>query len=78
LRGIAGGQAQTAELQLTLGNLARVNERGDTVVYPGEYTVMLDEPTMAEVKVVVTGEETVLDSWPQPKRGNGTITGYRS
>jgi beta-D-xylosidase 4 len=78
LRGIAGGQAQTAKLQLTLGNLARVNERGDTVVYPGEYTVMLDEPTMAEVKVVVTGEETVLDSWPQPKRGNGTITGYRS
>jgi beta-D-xylosidase 4 len=26
----------------------------------------LDEPTNAQIKVVVQGEETVLDKWPQP------------
>jgi beta-D-xylosidase 4 len=39
---------------------------GNTVVYPGEYTLLLDEPTQAELKLTITGEETVLDKWPQP------------
>jgi beta-D-xylosidase 4 len=70
LRDIAGCDTKEAELKLTLGNLARVNERGDTVLYPGEYTVLLDEPTQAEVTLTLEGEETVLDEWPQPpKRG---------
>jgi beta-D-xylosidase 4 len=66
LRDIAGCDTKEAELKLTLGNLARVNERGDTVLYPGEYTVLLDEPTQAEVTLTLEGEETVLDEWPQP------------
>jgi beta-D-xylosidase 4 len=66
LRGIAGSQTKTAALPLTLGNLARVDESGDTVVYPGEYTLLLDEPTQAELKVTITGNRTVLDEWPQP------------
>jgi beta-D-xylosidase 4 len=70
IRDIAGCDTKEAELRLTLGNLARVNERGDTVLYPGEYTVLLDEPTQAEVTLTLEGEETVLDEWPQPpKRG---------
>jgi len=66
VRDLEGGQTKSAEMQLTLGNLARVDQMGNTVVYPGEYTVLLDEPTNAEVKIVVKGEETVLDKWPQP------------
>jgi beta-D-xylosidase 4 len=66
LRDIAGCDTKEAELKLTLGNLARVNERGDTVLYPGEYTVLLDEPTQAEVRLTLEGEETVLNEWPQP------------
>jgi beta-D-xylosidase 4 len=66
LRDIQGAQTRTAALQLTLGNLARVDESGNTVLYPGEYTILLDEPTQAEVKVVVKGNVTVLDKWPQP------------
>jgi beta-D-xylosidase 4 len=66
LRDIAGCDTKEAELKLKLGNLARVNERGDTVLYPGEYTVLLDEPTQAEVRLTLEGKETVLDEWPQP------------
>jgi beta-D-xylosidase 4 len=66
LRAISGGQTKTASLALTLGTLARVDQMGNTVVYPGEYTLLLDEPTQAELKLTITGEETVLDKWPQP------------
>jgi beta-D-xylosidase 4 len=66
LRGIVGSQTKTAALPLTLGNLARVDESGNTVVYPGEYTLMLDEPVQAEIKLTITGNQTVLDKWPQP------------
>jgi beta-D-xylosidase 4 len=66
VRDIKGGEKKMASMQLTLGNLARVDQMGNTVLYPGEYTVMLDEPTNAEIKVVVKGGETMLDEWPQP------------
>ncbi|KAF2868570.1 beta-xylosidase [Massariosphaeria phaeospora] len=68
LRDIKGSQVKHAKLQLTLGNLARVDEMGNTVLYPGEYTMMLDEPIQAEVRVMLKGNMTVLDKWPQPPR----------
>jgi len=77
MRGITGGQTVQASLSVEIGELARRNERGDLVVYPGCYTLMLDEPTKVEVELVIGGEEVVLDVWPQPKGGNGTMTGYR-
>lgn len=54
------------ELPLTLGNLARVDEMGNTVLYPGQYTLMLDEPMQAEIELCLKGDKTVLDEWPQP------------
>jgi beta-D-xylosidase 4 len=66
LKDIKGGTTKTASLPLTLGELARFDESGNTVIYPGEYTLLLDEPTQAELKLTITGDETVLDEWPQP------------
>jgi len=66
LRDISGSQTKTASLALTLGTLARVDQSGNLVVYPGEYTLLLDEPTQAELKLTITGQETILDKWPQP------------
>jgi beta-D-xylosidase 4 len=66
MRDISGGQTKMGSLALTLGTLARVDQMGNTVVYPGEYTLLIDEPTQAELKLTITGEETVLDKWPQP------------
>jgi beta-D-xylosidase 4 len=71
LRDIAGSQTKTASMALTLGNLARVDESGNTVLYPGEYSVLLDEPVQAQIKLVLKGSMTVLDKWPQPPPGRG-------
>jgi beta-D-xylosidase 4 len=61
----AGSSAQVA-LQWTLGNLARHDQSGNTVLYPGTYTIMLDEPVQASVQVTLTGTQVVLDKWPAP------------
>ncbi|KAF2730214.1 1,4-beta-D-xylosidase [Polyplosphaeria fusca] len=68
LHGIPGGEMRTARLNVTLGSLARVDERGDTVLYPGEYRVLVDTQPLAEVGFRLTGEQVVLDEWPQPPR----------
>ncbi|KAJ4009902.1 hypothetical protein NW752_009076 [Fusarium irregulare] len=53
------------KLEWTMDNIARREKNGDLVVYPGTYTLMLDEPTQAEIKIKVTGEKVVLDKWPE-------------
>jgi len=68
LRDITGGQKKEAELPLTLGNLARHDESGNTVVYPGDYEVLLDEPVQAKMKLTLTGTAAVLDKWPVPPK----------
>jgi beta-D-xylosidase 4 len=67
---IAPGDTQTVRLPVTLGGLARVDERGNTVLYPGAYSlVMLDEEqkeVLAKTEFKLVGSEAVLDRWPQP------------
>lgn len=63
---ITAGQTQTAGLDWKLGELARVDGNGNRVLYPGTYTVLLDEPAIANLTFSLTGSETVLDKWPQP------------
>lgn len=60
------GEKQTVELEWNLGSLARVDEKGNTVLYPGTYTLFLDQPTVANMRFTLTGTEAVLDKWPQP------------
>jgi beta-D-xylosidase 4 len=67
LADVGAGETKKATLQLTLGSLGRHNERGDLVVYPGEYRLLVDVPTKTEWRFRVSGEEMVLDEWPQPK-----------
>ncbi|KAF2281393.1 glycoside hydrolase [Westerdykella ornata] len=68
LRGIAPGQTAKVQLKWTLANLARHDENGNTVLYPGTYDLLLDEPTQATLSFSLTGEQAVLDKWPAPKR----------
>ncbi|KAB5566046.1 glycoside hydrolase superfamily, partial [Coniochaeta sp. 2T2.1] len=63
--GVMPGQAQSASLSWTLGNLGRVDATGSRVLYPGVYTILLDQPTVANLTFELTGKEAVLDSWPQ-------------
>lgn len=69
LHSIAAGSSQTAALNLTLGSLARVDENGDKVLYPGDYAVLIDIPDqpLASVNFTLTGDDagTVIESWPR-------------
>lgn len=68
IRNIAPAQTADVQLKWTLSNVARHDENGNTVLYPGEYEVLLDEPTQASLSFTLTGEEAVLDKWPKPPK----------
>lgn len=75
---IEGGSSKTATLNMTLGSLARVDERGNTVLYPGNYSVMIDNQPLAMANFTLTGDQVVLDQWPQPpsnRTGKG-VSGF--
>jgi len=64
LRNVTSGQTSTAALNWTLGSLARHDEQGNTVLYPGNYTLMLDQPTQMTTNLILTGDAVILDKWP--------------
>jgi beta-D-xylosidase 4 len=66
IRGIAPGVTVKATLDWTLSNVARHDEMGNTVLYPGKYQILLDEPVQARINFTLTGTKTVLDKWPSP------------
>ncbi|KAF1959787.1 glycoside hydrolase [Byssothecium circinans] len=67
LREIFPGEAMNTQIDISLGSLARVDEKGNTVLYAGRYKLLLDEPTRDEVEFELIGEQVVLDYWPQPQ-----------
>ncbi|GKT48196.1 putative exocyst complex component sec8 [Colletotrichum spaethianum] len=66
LRDIAPGKTATVDLQWTLGDIVRHDDEGNTVLYPGEYAITIDEPTLTTATFTLEGEEAVLDKWPAP------------
>lgn len=73
---ISSGEAEEVTIDVTLGSLARVDDTGNRVLYPGTYQLMLDlEPGLATVEFTLTGTEAVLDEWPAAPAGrSGTGT----
>jgi len=45
LHDVQPGTSRTAMLNLTLESLGRVDEMGNTVLYPGDYSILVDVPT---------------------------------
>jgi xylan 1,4-beta-xylosidase len=69
MHSIAAGTSQTATLHLTLNSIARVDETGCKVVYPGTYELMLDTPTaLASMTFELTGEQRTIEEFPQPPK----------
>ncbi|RAR06491.1 glycoside hydrolase family 3 protein [Stemphylium lycopersici] len=66
LFGITGGASETATLNLTLASLARVDEMGNKVLYPGDYSLMIDNQPLAMINFTLTGDDAMLSEWPQP------------
>lgn len=67
---IQGGETAQASLKWTVGNLARRDESGNLVLYPGTYEILIDQPTAAKLAFKLTGQQVVLDQFPQLWRCN--------
>ncbi len=76
LRGVEPGDVQNAILGLRLGELARVDDRGNTVLYPGTYEVLIDVPTQDTASFELTGEARTLIEFPQPPSDLGEGNGH--
>ncbi|KAK6833795.1 hypothetical protein PG987_008489 [Apiospora arundinis] len=62
---VEAGATATAHLNLTLGSLARHDDMGHLVLYPGDYSLLVDVPTQATWNFTLTGKEATLEEWPQ-------------
>ncbi|KAF2104135.1 glycoside hydrolase [Rhizodiscina lignyota] len=56
--------SQKLTIQLALGALARANEDGDLVIYPGDYELTLDTDAKLTFKFSLTGKELAVDKLP--------------
>jgi beta-D-xylosidase 4 len=65
LHGVSGGSKSTGKLPLTLGSLGRVDENGNLMLYPGDYSLMIDTQPLATADFTLTGDAVCLDQWPQ-------------
>jgi len=80
---ITAGQTQTATLALTLGSLGRVDANGNTVLYPGSYSLQIDTQPLTAINFTLTGTQATLDLWPQPpspsnQQGDYFVGGFGS
>ncbi|KAF2970475.1 hypothetical protein GQX73_g3093 [Xylaria multiplex] len=76
LKSIAAGKTSEARLNIKLGELARVDEIGNTVLYPGKYQVLLDVPIQDQIEFELTGEPKILIEFPQPPADLGEGNGH--
>jgi beta-D-xylosidase 4 len=67
LHEIPTGGSQALDLKLTLGSLARANENGDFVIYPGKYKLALDVDERISFTFELKGKPEVVESLPRPK-----------
>jgi beta-D-xylosidase 4 len=66
--GIAPGASKNAKIDVTLGSLARTDNNGNLVLYPGSYSLEVDvgNQTSQAATFKVNGQAAVLDQFPQP------------
>jgi xylan 1,4-beta-xylosidase len=68
LKCIDPGETRRVDLEMRVGSLARVDESGNTALYPGEYSLLLDVPTRAVVNLRWWGMRSFW-MWPKPPEG---------
>ena len=64
---VEAGATKTAELQVTLGSIARADTDGKRYIYPGAYKVAVDNDGKATFEFTLTGEPGLVDSLPVNK-----------
>jgi beta-D-xylosidase 4 len=66
LHDIATGSEQTLDLPLTLGSLARADENGNLVIFPGDYKIVLDVFEHLTLTFSLQGSPLAIDTLPAP------------
>lgn len=70
VKDIAAGKSATALLNVTLGSVARVDEYGNSVLFPGSYDLWVDTDVegqgLALTSFELTGVQHTISEWPQP------------
>ena len=70
LKAVDPGETKSVEMDIKVGSLARVDELGNTVLFPGNYTLLLDVDKDGKerdrVGFELVGDKVVLDEWLQP------------
>jgi beta-D-xylosidase 4 len=66
LHSIAHGSDQVADLPLTLGSLARADENGSLIIFPGHYKIALDNSEDLTFEFTLKGSPAVIETLPRP------------
>ncbi|KAF9068366.1 beta-xylosidase [Rhodocollybia butyracea] len=70
VKAIPAGGSATALLNVTLGSVARVDENGNSVLFPGTYQLWVDTDVNGHGSAVtsfkLTGNQQTISEWPQP------------
>jgi beta-D-xylosidase 4 len=60
------GASDTMTFPVTADNVARVDEQGNRVLYPGKYELALNNERSVVLSFTLTGEQTTISKWPAP------------
>lgn len=63
---ISPGSKATLEFSLTLGSLARADDKGNLQIYPGKYKIALDISESLTFEFFLRGSPVVIDTLPMP------------
>jgi beta-D-xylosidase 4 len=61
---ISPGRSSTLSIPVTLGSVARVDENGNRILYPGKYELALNNNRSVVVQFELIGEAAALEIWP--------------
>ncbi|KAF7796900.1 hypothetical protein EIP86_008085 [Pleurotus ostreatoroseus] len=67
VKAVQPGKSATATLPVTLGELARVDEYGNKMLYPGTYRIWLDTTGDLDTEFQLVGQPTIISTFPQPR-----------
>jgi xylan 1,4-beta-xylosidase len=59
------GETANTTISIDIGTIARGDEKGDLVLFPGQYKLVLDIDDVDTWEFAIEGDKVVLDSWPQ-------------
>ena len=71
LASLAPGESKSLTIDVISGSMARYDESGNAVLYPGTYDLALNNERDAVLSVTLEGADTVLREWPKEEQEIG-------